>query len=121
MTAARPRPCFVLPGETWGEARPRPPGARAGRGRLPDRVLNAWPVDCHGKRRKTPDAVTAFGCYPLYYVDRGGFTLCADCAARAAGDSDFRKRPADVATNDEDPDLTCDDCAVRIPPACGDD
>ena len=91
------------------------------RGKLADRVLSYWALDCNGRRRETPDAYAWPGGYPLYYVDRDGAALCAVCAGHAAGDSDFRRRPCAVDANWEDAEMFCADCSGRIESAYAED
>ena len=63
------------------------------------------------------------GGYPVYYITADGGALCPGCARSAEADKlttdsddpQWYILAADV--NYEDPDLTCDHCAERIPSA----
>jgi hypothetical protein len=51
------------------------------------------------------------GGYPLFYLDKEGNVLCADCASR---DVDRSQEIVAIDSNWEDPALYCDDCSCRI-------
>lgn len=56
------------------------------------------------------------GGYPLYYIDRAGFTMCPDCVN---GRDEEAGEPEDVDINWENDSLTCDDCGDPIESAYG--
>jgi hypothetical protein len=58
---------------------------------------------------------TGYGCYPVYYLDGGGCTLCSDCANESDSLDDGDADKAVIQdVNWEDPDLYCDACSKRI-------
>lgn len=61
---------------------------------------------------------TSIGCYPVYYLDSEGNTVCADCAN---DDDHDGNAPSAAGVNWEDPDLYCDECSKRIESAYAED
>jgi hypothetical protein len=71
--------------------------------------------------RQTDGTLPAYawpGGYPMYYLDKGGMTLCPTCANR---ETDPSQAPVAYGVNYEDPSLDCDDCSQRIPSAYAED
>ena len=58
------------------------------------------------------------GLYPLFYMDKQGNVLCPTCANR---DVDQSQEVIDVAINEEDENLYCDDCGSKIESAYGEE
>ena len=58
------------------------------------------------------------GLYPLFYIDKQGNVLCPTCANR---DADQAQEVIDVAINEENENLYCDDCGNKIESAYGEE
>ncbi len=67
------------------------------------------------------------GGYPIFYLTADGGVLCPKCASKAFKDGltndpcDTQWYLVDLAINEEDNDLYCDDCNEKIGSAYGDD
>ena len=58
------------------------------------------------------------GLYPLFYMDKCGNVLCPTCANRNV---DQAQEVIDVAINEENEYLYCNDCGSKIESAYGED
>lgn len=62
------------------------------------------------------------GGYPIYYQDRDGSELCADCATKSLDDTDEvpQFKPVAYAVHYEGPAIFCGQCNEEIESAYGD-